>query len=115
MESNIEASVLQKPQEEQVFQGWDGLEEELGIDLEGTAKEAKAIQRKREITSAKDLLRLVLFYASSDWSLKLVGAWAMLAGIGCLSDVAVLKRLRISRRSQSPRTIPCQKRGAHGG
>jgi Transposase DDE domain len=69
----------------------------LGIDLESTAKETKAIQRKREISSAKDLLRLILFYATSDWSLKLVGAWALLQRIGYLSDVAILKRLRTSK------------------
>ena len=65
--------------------------------MEGTAKETKAFQRKREITCAKDLLRLILFYVSSDWSLRLVGAWALLTGIGYLSDVAVLKRLRNSK------------------
>ena len=67
------------------------------MDLEQLAKETKAFQRKRGIQSAKDLFGLILFYASSDWSLKLVGAWALLRGIGCLSDVAVLKRLRNSK------------------
>jgi len=97
--------VLQKQQggpkidevEEQLLQSWESIEEKLGIDLESTAKETKAIQRKREISSAKDLLRLILFYASSDWSLRLVGAWALLKGIGYLSDVAILKRLRNSQ------------------
>jgi hypothetical protein len=70
----------------------------LGIDLESTAKETKTIQRKREISSAKDLLRLILFYATSNWSLRLVGAWALLNGIGHLSDVAILKRLRNSKK-----------------
>ncbi len=40
---------------------------------------------------------MILFYVSSDWSLRLVGAWALLTGIGYLSDVAVLKRLRNSK------------------
>jgi hypothetical protein len=61
------------------------------------AKETKALQRKRGIRSAKDLFGMILFYASSDWSLKLVGAWALLKGIGYLSDVAILKRLRNSQ------------------
>ena len=30
-------------------------------------------------------------------NLRLVGAWALLNGIGCLSDVAILKRLRNSK------------------
>jgi hypothetical protein len=83
--------------ENQPFQNWESFQERLEIDLESTAKETKALQRKREISSARDLLRLILFYATSDWSLRLVGAWALLEGIGYLSDVAVLKRLRNSR------------------
>jgi hypothetical protein len=90
--------VLQKQQEEQPFQDWESFQEKLGIDLESTAKETKTIQRKREISSAKDLLRLILFYATSNWSLRLVGAWALLNGIGHLSDVAILKRLRNSKK-----------------
>lgn len=98
--------MLQKQQQEpraeatgeQVLESWERIQEKIGLDLEGTAKETKAIQRKRGITSAKDLLRLILFYASSDWSLRLVGAWALLSGIGYLSDVAVLKRLRNSQK-----------------
>ena len=89
--------MLPKQQENQPIQDWESFQERLGIDLERTAKETKAIQRKREISSAKDLLRLILFYATSDWSLRLVGAWALLQGIGYLSDVAILKRLRNSR------------------
>ncbi len=98
--------MLQKQQQDpkaeatgqQFLESWEGFQERMGLDLEGTAKETKAIQRKRGITSAKDLLRLILFYATSDWSLRLVGAWALLNGIGCLSDVAVLKRLRNSKQ-----------------
>ncbi|HEU4745298.1 MAG TPA: transposase [Anaerolineales bacterium] len=41
---------------------------------------------------------MILFYASSDWSLRLVGVWGLLSGIGYLSDVAVLKRLRNSQK-----------------
>ena len=89
--------MLQKQQENEAFQNWESFQERLGIDLESTAKETKALQRKREISSAKDLLRLILFYATSDWSLRLVGAWALLQGIGYLSNVAVLKRLRNSK------------------
>jgi len=97
--------VLQKQQEEptalkqgeELFESWEILQKKLAIDLESTAREAKAIQRKREISNAADLLRLILFYATSDWSLRLVGAWAFLSGIGFLSDVAVLKRLRNSK------------------
>ena len=102
MESTIINVVLEKQydgpsiekREQELHESWEKFQEQLGIDLEGTARSTKAIQRKREIKSAKDLLRLVLFYAISDWSLRMVGAWAVLAKIGYLSDVAVLKRLR---------------------
>lgn len=76
---------------------WEQVQNALGIDLERTARETKAIQRVREIRSARDLLRLILMYALSDWSFRLVGGWAFLAGIGYLSDVAILKHLRTSR------------------
>jgi hypothetical protein len=77
---------------------WEQVEAKIGLDLERTARETKALQRKREIGSAKDLLRLIMFYVSSNWSLRLVGVWALLTGIGFLSDVAILKRLRNSQR-----------------
>ena len=64
------------------------------IELEETAKSTKAIQRRREVKSAADLLRIVLAYSICDWSLRLVGAWCAIVGLGDLSDVAVLKRLR---------------------
>jgi hypothetical protein len=77
-------------------QDWAEAEQKLGIDLEQSARETKAIQRLRQIRNASDLLRLILFYAMSDWSLRLVGAWAFMQGIGYLSDVAILQRLRKS-------------------
>ena len=82
---------------EMVKQGWERMQKELGIDLEETARESKAIQRVARSRSAADLLHLIIFFAISDWSLRLCGAWSLLIGIGYLSDVAVLKRLRHSR------------------
>jgi hypothetical protein len=76
---------------------WEKLLSCFPVDLQSTARDAKAIQRLREIRSASDLLRLVLAYCLCDWSLRLVGAWANLKGIGELSDVAVLNRLRLAR------------------
>lgn len=77
---------------------WQEIEQALKLDLEATARESRALLRRREIRQAADLLRLILVYAVCDWSLRLVGAWAVLQGIGCLSDVAVLKRLRQSQK-----------------
>jgi len=77
--------------------GWEKVEEKLGIDLEKTAREAKAIQRMREICRAGDLLRIVLCYALSDWSFRTLGVWAFSRGIGHLSDVAIMNRVRKSQ------------------
>jgi hypothetical protein len=65
----------------------------IPVDLEATARTSKALQRRRAIRSAEDLLRLILMYALWDWSLKLVGAWAASLRLAYLSDVAVLHRL----------------------
>jgi hypothetical protein len=70
----------------------------LPVDLEASAYRTKALQRKRGVRRATDLLRLVLAYSLWDWSLRLVGAWATAAQIANLSDVAVRKRLRGTRR-----------------
>lgn len=64
------------------------------IDVEASARQAKALQRRREIKSGVDLLRVVFAYAVCDWSLRMVGAWCGIIGLGDLSDVAILKRLR---------------------
>ncbi len=105
IKSNMIEAVLKKQRgitkaekaEEELSQAWESFQRKLELDLEGTAKESKALQRKREVPSAKDLLRLILFYVTSDWSLRLVRVWALLTAIGYLSDVAVLKRLRNSK------------------
>lgn len=64
------------------------------LDLERSAKVSGALIRRRQITSADDLLRLALVYGFCGYSLRQTAAWAETAGIASLSDVAVLKRLR---------------------
>jgi hypothetical protein len=63
-------------------------------DFESSAVAKLALRRHREIASAGDLLRLALAYGVCDFSLRQAAAWAALTGLGQLSDVAVLKRLR---------------------
>lgn len=77
-----------------VDEEWRFVEALLPADLEASAVEKLAIRRKREISSATDLLRVVLAYAVCDFSLRQTAAWADVVGLGHLSDVAVLKRLR---------------------
>lgn len=66
----------------------------LPADLDETARTYGALRRRRQITSASALLRLALGYAMCDWSLPIAAATAEGLGLGKLSHVAVLKRLR---------------------
>lgn len=76
--------------------GWRQLLSRLGSseELEASAKVSGALLRRREIKSAEDLLRLALAYGPCGMSLRGVAAWAQTVGLGELSDVAVLNRLR---------------------
>jgi len=64
------------------------------LDLDETARASGALVRRRAIGDAAALLRLALSYGPGGLSLRGAAAWATLAGLACLSDVAVLKRLR---------------------
>lgn len=75
---------------------WEGVLSRLEehADLEGSARAHGALVRRRVITTAGQLLRLVLAYALSGFSLRTTAAWAEASGQASLSDVALLKRLR---------------------
>ncbi len=77
-------------------EGWAQVLASLPADLEMSAQTSKALVRRRGIQHATDLLRMILAYAVCDWSLRLVGLWGTLLGLGSLSDVAILNRLRNS-------------------
>lgn len=66
----------------------------LPPDLDSSCRNKLAMERFREIRSATDLLRLCLAYGVCDLSLRQTAAWASALGLGQLSNVAVLKRLR---------------------
>ena len=72
---------------------WTEMSRRIPVDVEALAQETKALQRKRKVRSATDLLRMVLAYSVCDWSLRLVGIWATVIGLAALSDIAVRKRL----------------------
>lgn len=75
--------------------GFDDLLARLpaSLDLEAVALGTKAIERKREIGTGADLLRLALVRGPCGLSLSQTGAWAALHGMGRLSDPAVKGRL----------------------
>jgi len=74
---------------------WSGIEEHLGsaAALDASARSSGALKRRRAIRDGSSLLRLCFGYGSG-LSLREAAAWAGMSGIGQLSDVAVLKRLR---------------------
>ena len=64
------------------------------VDLEATARQFKALQRRRKIQTAEALLRLALMWAVGRQSFREAAALAGDAGIAELSDKAVEGRLR---------------------
>jgi hypothetical protein len=64
------------------------------LDLEATARQFKALQRKRKIQTAEALLRLALMWAAGRQSFRVAAALAGDGGIADLSDKAVEGRLR---------------------
>jgi hypothetical protein len=77
---------------------WDQISKRFPIDIEASCKENKVIQRRREVRSGKDLLRLVLAYAICDWPFRLLGAWATGTELAKLSDTAARKQVRKSSK-----------------
>jgi hypothetical protein len=67
------------------------------IDLEETARYSGALIRRRVVKSASDLLRFILVYSLCDFSLREVGMWGTMMGLGSLSKTAILKRIRKCR------------------
>ncbi len=64
------------------------------VDLEATARQFKALVRRRKIRSAEALLRLALMWGPGGQSFRAAAALAGDAGIADLSDKAVEGRLR---------------------
>jgi hypothetical protein len=64
------------------------------LDLATSARECRALLRRRGIRDAETLLRLALSYGGCGLSLRGAAAWAETASVASLSDVAVLNRLR---------------------
>jgi hypothetical protein len=75
---------------------WEGVLARLGeyADLEKSAREHGVIVRKRVIRTGVQLLRLMLAYVLSGFSLRTTAAWAEAVGEASFSDVALLQRLR---------------------
>jgi hypothetical protein len=75
------------------------LEKELlnlgeGIDLEKSAREDGALLRRRGVSSAVDLLRIVMAYSHLDFSLRMLGMWCVLRDLCAISKTALYHRLQ---------------------
>ena len=75
---------------------WETITKFLPQDWEEKAFKLGALVRKRKIKSASDLLRILLMYLTDDNSLKVTVAKAKLCDLVDISDVALLKKLKIS-------------------
>ena len=64
------------------------------IDLDASAREHRALVRRRGVRSAADLLHLALLYGPGGLSLRAVASFAAEAGIADVCDVSLLDRLR---------------------
>jgi hypothetical protein len=66
-------------------------------DLETQARTLKAWTRQRGLRCVSDLLRALLVYACCQYSFRELGMWAVLKGLGALSERAWRKRLDRAR------------------
>jgi Transposase DDE domain len=65
-------------------------------NLEEQARGLKAWSRQRKLGQVTDLLRALLVYAACQYSFRELGMWAVLKGLGSLSERAWRKRLQRS-------------------
>lgn len=69
----------------------------LPVQLEEQARTLGAWTRQRKVRNATDLLRALLVYAACQYSYRELGMWAVLKGIGSLSERAWRKRFERSQ------------------
>jgi Transposase DDE domain len=86
---------------------WAFVQTLLPEGWEESASEHLAIQRKRRLKSAGDLLRIVLLYCFCGLSLSGIGLWWAEAGLGKLSKRAV--EMRIQKSLNWIQALLCQK------
>jgi len=77
---------------------WASVVNRLPSDLEQSARQTGAVERCRKVPNAVALMRLILAYALSDFSLKDVAAWAAGLGIMEMSGPAFFYRLQSSEK-----------------
>lgn len=83
--------------ETKVHDMWAYIERELPDDLDDSAEKFGALLRRKGVSCAADLLRIILTYGATDMSLNAVAAWASSTMVGKLSSVALFYRIRDAR------------------
>jgi len=78
----------------QEFENWIILQKFLPLGWKEEARKSGALQRARGISSAEDLLRILLMHLANGCSLVETAVRAREAGLGQVSSVALFKRLR---------------------
>lgn len=76
---------------------WHDVLDWLPPGLDEMAKEEFGFRRRGEIRSAADVVRIAMAYGVLDFSLRSSATWMATHGLGDISDVAVLGRLRRSQ------------------
>lgn len=66
----------------------------LPRNLDEMVKEEFGFRRRGKIRSAADIVRIAMAYSVLDFSLRSSATWMVTHGLGDISDVAVLGRLR---------------------
>lgn len=75
-------------------ESWERVKQRLPGDLEQSAKEHKALLRRRGIRSAEALLKLAFLYSLPDWSFRQTALMATVIEICNISDVDLMRRLQ---------------------
>lgn len=76
---------------------WDYIKSILPSDLDEMAAKTHALVRRKGVSGAADLLRIILTYGVTDLPLKATAAWAFSTGLGQLTSVALFYRIRNAR------------------
>jgi hypothetical protein len=79
---------------EQTFGEWAVIEALLPVGWEQAARKYKAFRRSRYLQDPAAVLRLLLFHAVNDGSLRATVAQAVVGGIASISSVGLFKRMR---------------------
>ena len=78
------------------MEDWQILKRFFPAGWQRQARQSGALYRQRKITSAEQLLRVLLIHLVDGCSLRETVARAAQGGLASISDVALLKRLKAS-------------------